>query len=264
MRQIGQLVVPAKDEASRLTRLHALALPAMRDREGVPVSFEKEIDQDLPTRLYGGWIPDFRHRALVRKMTLGEHGAVESRAAALELALEPQGVLLLEENDPRRLRLEAAVGAMLGGFRAMRQQGDDVAATVTVTLGVLGPYPAWAIERACMKIARSDAGLDNRYAPNDGQIADIVKEILRPYRSAFEQAAGLLSAPLRDDVPPVPNEQRPTFGELQERCAKSGVYIGGYRPKGASAKDVDDLLKKYGVSREQWDAIPNVGDDVAQ
>ena len=109
-------------------------------------------------------------------------------------------------------------------------QDEDVEATLTIAAGVLRDFPAWGIERACLKIARHEVGLDARYAPNDGQIADVVREVLRPYRQALEQASGLLAGSVEAGaaIPP-PRSQRPSYEELVQRCRIDGLMIGESR-----------------------------------
>jgi hypothetical protein len=242
------------DRRSQLGRLHALALSAMRDRDGLPVWRDKEIDEDLPRALYGGWTPDPAYRQLARPMTNGERAAIEARAAALELALEPFG-----EED--RGRVDESVSAMFSGFRSMgRQSGDQVGATIEVTMAVLAPFPAWAIAKGCLKVARNEAGLDRRFAPNDGEVADVVKEIVRPYKAALTGARGLLlakKAQTPEALPPK-REDRPTYEELQARCAASGLMIGKRKRTVVDvAKARDEFCAKYGVTPEQLDAIPD-------
>jgi hypothetical protein len=213
------------------------------------VAFDKDVDLNIPRAVLTAWKPDGRPRPLQRVLTTGERGAVEARAAALELALAPFG-------QEQRATVEAAVGAMFNGFRAMRQQGDDIEYSALVTLGVLRDFPAWAIERACLKIARHEVELDARYAPNDGQIADVVREVLRPYRQAFEQASGLLRGSVEAEASiPQPRSQRPSYDELVQRCRADGLEIGraGIDPAKAAA----EFRASHGVSQEDWDAIPD-------
>lgn len=122
-----------------------------------------------------------------RALTGAEAAVLEARAAALELALEPYG-------DEDRLSLEASVSAMLTGFRSMRQQGDDVESIVTITLAVLREFPAWAINEACLAIADGSAKRDDRFAPNDAEISNAVRDIVWPYQRALLHAKNFAAA----------------------------------------------------------------------
>ena len=223
----------------------------MKDRDGLPIKRDDEIDHYLPRRLCGGWLPARVNFALVRGMTISEKSMVEARAAAFELALEPH-------NDADRMLVEASLLAMFGGFRSFRQEGEDVSASAKVAAAVLAPFPLWAIEKACMQIAQGHAGLDKRWAPNDSQVVEVVEDVVKPYREALSGAKLLLAAPVRGpDAKLTPRSERPTYDNLKARCAADGLVIGtktSTPPLPDAERDA--LLERYGVSREAWDAIP--------
>ncbi len=50
---------------------------------------------------------------------------------------------------------------------------------------------------------------------------------------------------------------RKTYEELQAECAAVGLFIGQDRAGKVSAMKAEDIQAKYGVTKEQWDAIPN-------
>jgi hypothetical protein len=111
---------------------------------------------------------------------------LEARGLALTQSLAPF-------TDGQRSQVEASVGAMLSGFRTMKDATPD---TVKITLAVLRDFPAWAISRGCLMIARNEAGLDKRFAPNDTQIHDIVQRIVKRYEDASDKIGLLLVAPV--------------------------------------------------------------------
>jgi hypothetical protein len=196
------------------------ALPAKRDDNGLPVLLDRECDIGLPRELFEPWIPDTGKRAIVRALTAEECAKIEARANALEDALKP-----FTKGDEHIVR--ATINGLFSGFRAMRQQHEDARAVVDVTLAVLREFPAWAIARACGKIVRGEARVDRRFAPNDGEIFDVVTGVVRPYRENLRQAEALLDAPLVEPPPlrpsgllspirPQPEKapQRPPIGPL--------------------------------------------------
>ena len=122
---------------------------------------------------------------LRRAMTMTERGAVEARALALREVLRPQG-------EDERAEVESALAAMLGGFRSMRQTGEDAEIVVAVLRAVLREFPSWAIERACLRIARRQAGLDPRWAPNDAEVVAVCEAVVADYRAALANAEDLL------------------------------------------------------------------------
>lgn len=172
-------------------------LPAKLDAEGLPAFLDRECDIEIPVRVFSGVILSNSHRELVRALTEEERAKVESRALALQNALAPFSPA---EKD----QVEADVGAMLSGFRALRQEGDNGTAMVEVTCAVIQEFPRWAIGKACIAIAQGRVELDPRYAPNDGQIYKAVADIVQPYIARLRTARDLLAAPVmrRFEKPP--------------------------------------------------------------
>jgi hypothetical protein len=134
-------------------------------------------------------VPDFGPREIVRAMTETERATITLRAGELQDALRP---FMPEERE----LVEAAVSALLNGFRSMRQTGEEVNAVVAITVCVLEEFPLWAIGKGCLQIARGRAGLDPRYPPNDTQICNIIDRILHPYRQKLQMLQNLLAAPV--------------------------------------------------------------------
>lgn len=194
MDQIGAVAVglPEKlaGEASRLSRLAALARPAKRDAGGLPVRRDPEVD-GLKHRLVvwteHGCLPE-----LARGLTAGERSALEARRAALALALEPFD----DREEADRPRVEAAIGALLGGFVRHAASDERVAATVEVCRGALRKFPAWAVEEACLRLADPEATPDvsMEWAPSDRRVAKEAAEVVKAYRGALNDAAVLLEA----------------------------------------------------------------------
>jgi hypothetical protein len=176
------------EKALQPTPCGSLAKLAKVDADGVPIIFDSGVDR-LKRKLVV-WVPHGAGPAeLARPLTPEERQAIAARAAALELALAPHS-----ENEHKRVEL--ALAAMLGGFRQMRQQDEDVRTTVHIIRAVLRGFPAWAIERAALKIAQHQTDIDPRYPPNDAQIVDVVTGVVRPYRENLRQAEALLDAPV--------------------------------------------------------------------
>lgn len=176
--------------------------PAERDETGLAVGFSRECDIDLPRRLYTSWIPKTGSRAIVRALTEVERIKLEGRAIALDEALQPF-------DRDETAAVEAELAAMFSGFRAMRQQGDDAAATVEVTRHVLREFPLWAIAKTCLMIARNEAEidgkpLDRRFTPNDTEIYAVAAGVVKLRRDALATVKALLVAPVEPPPPPRP------------------------------------------------------------
>lgn len=183
-------------------------LPAKRDANGLPSIADEECDIAIPRRVLSAWIPDGGQRAVIRALTAKERALVEGRAGALRDALRPFA-------PTEQGRVNAEIAAMFNGFRSMRQQDEDVTATVEVTRRVLREFPLWAISRGCLLIAQKKADLDPKWPPNDSQIYGVVEEIVRYFRARLVAADGLLSAPVESPDPP-----RPTAEEIAARLGR--------------------------------------------
>ncbi len=214
-----------------------------------PQFLNRAADFDIPNRVWSNWKPVNGSRSLKRELLPAERGLVEGRRTELAEGLGP---FSLEEIP----RVEIALNAMFSGYRSMRQVDGAGEATVEVTRAVLREFPAWAIEKACVRIARNEVGLDPKWPPNDAQIHEVVAGIVKPYQAALNTAQELLAAPLEQPDLPKP---RKTYEEIRAEFAQHGFYLGGGKPlKGENA---DVLCQKYGVSREDYEAIPDLPKD---
>lgn len=160
----------------------------------MPVLFDRECDQEIPDLVFCAWKETGKPRAIRRALTVDERDKVHGRWIALRAVLIPF-------SQDQRLDVEAQVAAMVGGFRAMRQEGESAADMVEILVGVLRDCPLWAIAEACLRIARGQAGLDKRYAPNDAQIYEVVNSITELHRLHFRNAELLLLAEVEDAIP---------------------------------------------------------------
>ena len=192
-----------------------LALPSSTKVR--PQYWVREVDAELPARLWAHWIPNDGPRAIRRPLRADERVAIAARADAIKVGIV--GFLASE-----RVAVDRELSAMLGGFRSMRQQDDEVAAIVDNLLVVLREFPLWAIAQACLDIARGQAGLDRRFPPNDSQIYEVVEKIVRPYRKQLAEHQALLIAPVEEPEPP--REQKPERRDLDHR-----MLAAAYRPE---------------------------------
>jgi hypothetical protein len=201
MEQIGTAATTAIQRAdtaaaSPATRSTALALPVKRDADGVPELHDPDYRKLARLAV---WKADRGLWELLRPLTAAERAALGDRSAALAASLRPF-------EDKERARLEATISAMFSGKRSMWHQGDDVEGTVQITLGVLGEFPAWAIIRGCIKIARKGfirngvTVLDK--PPNDSEICDTVAGIVREYSASLRETQKLIEATAPAPAPP--------------------------------------------------------------
>lgn len=146
-----------------------------------------QCDSDIPRRVLGAWQETGKSRELRRDLTEGERALVAGRSAALEAALRPH-------SSSDVAGIEAQLAAMFSGFRALRQNTEEAAAMVRITRHVLRDFPAWAISRACMRVARGQAGLNRNFAPNDAELHAVVADVVKPFRDRQRAARALLDA----------------------------------------------------------------------
>lgn len=226
MENLGNLAKVAAETARERAGEHspskALAQP-VSSTASAPALVNQTADYELP-KLLTGYRPDNAPWELWRPLSETERGLVELRVNELRRALT--GWLPTERDA-----VNATLGAMFGGFRSMRQQGDDVRGIALVTASVLRDFPLWAIAKGCRKIASREAGLNPSFPPNDAEIFGVVTEIVQGYRKTLALADALLAATVRPpralpkpppatgyDGPPVGAEPYAPREELNRRA----------------------------------------------
>jgi hypothetical protein len=164
---------------------------------GAPPNPERDIV--LPRLIC--WKPDHGPCELRRALTDTERGRLLAHSITLAHALAPF-------TPADEMQVRASLGAMFGGFRSMRHQGEDVVATTEITLAILREFPGWAIAEGCLRIVQGRAKLDRRFAPNDAEIFDAVQEVVRWDRKRLETSQILLAA----QVPIARRAETPAHG----------------------------------------------------
>jgi hypothetical protein len=176
--------------ATLLTKIEKDSPPMLPDSPArQPTVMNRETDVDIPASLWSAWIPSSGPREIRRALDPSERDALQRRADELSSGLMP---FLSTERDT----VKSAIAAALGGFRSLRQQGADVAATVGVLCYVLRDFPAWAIQEGCRRIASNEADLDPQWPPNDAQFHLVVGRVVAPYHQTLAIVQALLSAPI--------------------------------------------------------------------
>lgn len=203
--------VMANIEAAR-TSLPAVSVSSEKPAQR-PALVNRDTDLEIPQRVFGAWTPEGGHRELRRPLTDVERAAVQRRKIELSDGLRAFG-------DLERGLVDGALSVMLGGFRSMRQMGENAESIVTVLMHVLREFPCWAIGRACDMIVSGEAALDPTWPPNDAQVYQLVAGIVSPYRKTLTLVEGLLAAPV--DVPQVPR-LAPPLPTRDEMLAQSAL-----------------------------------------
>lgn len=175
----------------------------------------------MPNKVYGGWTPTGGVRHLHRALLGFERDIVRRRIDELQRALAPYTG---REKD----LLAEKIGEMLGGFRSMRQSGEQLVATVGSVLFAVEKLPPWAIIQGCEAIRQHRAGLKAEWAPNDTEIVAVCRRFVAPYETRLRAAHLLLNAPVDDAVRHPPKPKAPIdplagkIGQPQSPPARPG------------------------------------------
>jgi hypothetical protein len=119
---------------------------------------------------------------------------------------------------------------------------------------------------ACRAVADAASGYPSteRFAPTLAGLRIALEEAARPImltrqREARDRARAEERAAERAATPSGP---RPTYEELQRRCAAAGLIIGAKRGRRVfdAEAEVERVCRQYGISKEAWDAIPRASD----
>lgn len=173
-----------------------------------------------------------------------ERSALEARAAELSAGLRAF------EREEREV-VRSTLHAMLGGFRSLRESGEDAETAVEILLAVLREFPTWAIEEACMRIAQhkadADPPLDPRWAPSDAQIYQIVADLVQPHRQTLQRVQALLSAPVEIPQP----QERISRAEIEAKLGREIKERQQFEDGGYAARVAADLAARKAARQAQ-------------
>ena len=83
------------------------------------------------------------------------------------------------------------------------------------------------------------------WRPRISEIKEFLDDLVPPY-----------VPPKFDRLPPVQREGRKTYEELQAECARAGLVFGG-KSRIAAPESIKEFREKFGITPEQWNAIPD-------
>lgn len=229
MEQIGKITEMVRGAPGASAASPAASHVPARVGDSPPALFDRETDLALPRRLFATIIVDGRPREIVRALTGEERTQITVRRDTLRVGLAP---FAPRDSD----KVSSAIAAMLGGFRSMRQDGEDAEDLVAVTRFILREFPRWAIEEGCLLIAQGRAGIDRRFPPNDAQIHAVVVEAVRLRRATLATMDALLTAPIEP-----PEARRPL---TQGRPRSTGLANGAPRDTGHAARVLADIAAR--------------------
>lgn len=111
-------------------------------------------------------------------------------------------------------------------------------------------YPIEVLERA----ASAADGIPSKFKfiPRIAEIKDFLDGLL-------PKAPAPRTYPVFEKLPAPDKSARPTYGELQTRCHAVGLMIGNRGHTGFSSEETDQFRETWGITDEQWRAIPDAG-----
>lgn len=140
---------------------------------------------------------------------------------------------------------------LLGCFRT--GEANDPAVYSGAVIAALSDYPLDVVRQVVDP--RNGIPCKSKWLPTVFEIKEECEAIMAPRRREEERLA-------REEErkktlpPPVDRTSRPTYAELVERCQADGLMIGPRRVVGGGVSPAE-VREKYGISQEQWNAIPD-------
>lgn len=170
---------------------------------------------------------------------------LERRRADLAGLLRPA----MHSRDDQ-IRVGAAVAEMLDGFTSLRN--IDRRGLVAGFVTDLQSLPVWAIENACGKVRRAEVpGMSLAFAPSTPEMFGLARAEIGPLKAEEAQINGTLRLVAYKGPT---DEERARLAERFKDLAQTLRGTAGDQPQ---APKLEEFLSKHGVTRDQWDALPN-------
>lgn len=142
---------------------------------------------------------------------------------------------------------------LLGCYRT--GDANDPAVYSGAVIAVLSDYPLDVI-RAVVD-PRTGIPSKSKWLPTVAEIKEACEAIEGPRRAAARRERAEQAQLDERMLLEAPRAERPTYDELKARCAAEGLIIGGRGMARVPAVDVAAFQEAHGITKEQWDAIPN-------
>lgn len=142
---------------------------------------------------------------------------------------------------------------LFGCYR--KGDANDPKTYVTAVAAVLSDYP----EETIRFVTDPRTGMPSRgeWMPTVGEIKRACEEHHGPVRRAMEREANERRQLLeRQTLAIADNRPRKTYEELVADCQAKGLNIGPKKP--GKVQPIDGFLAEHGVTREQFDAMPDL------
>ena len=149
----------------------------------------------------------------------------------------------------------ANLAARLFDFYPPQEFGSDPRIFLAGVVELFEAYPAEVVQKAVSVVY----GIPSRFkfVPRIAEIKEVLEELMGPVRREEERAR--IQFEREHSLPaPIDRSQRPSYEELQARCAADGLMIGRRQKlRENPAKAAKEFCEQNNVSPEQWNAIPN-------
>jgi hypothetical protein len=148
------------------------------------------------------------------------------------------------------------VGQMLRSMRTTEALDPEA-----MFAGAEKMFALYPIE-ACREVADPSRGYPatERFAPTLADLRLALEMAARPHLARREREArsrALAQERAAEQRDPGP---RPSYEELQRRCAALGIFIGEKRRRHVDiAAESARVREQYGISQAAWDAVPKAG-----
>jgi hypothetical protein len=141
---------------------------------------------------------------------------------------------------------------------SMRPPESDLAMFASGAEKMFAVFPI----EACRAVADPVSGYPSteRFAPTLAGLRIALEDAARPIMQMREREARdrAIAEQRAADRAAVPSGPRPSYEELQRRCAALGLFIGGKRRRRSVDIEAESerVRQQYGISKDAWDAVP--------
>lgn len=145
---------------------------------------------------------------------------------------------------------------LFGCYR--KGEANDPDRYVAAIIAVLALYP----EDTIKYVTDPRTGIPSKiqWMPNVGEVRQACEDHYGPQRRAIErEAAERRQIAERKQLAITDNRPRKTYEELVADCQSRGLMIG---PKKPTVETIDAFLQANNITREQFDALPDLPKDI--
>lgn len=121
---------------------------------------------------------------------------------------------------------------------------------LAAVVGIFAEYPQ-EVRAALADPIQGSRLISDR--PSLAQLRHVLEDLAQPYYRR-EERNSRKSLP----EPEIDRSNRPTYEELQARCAKDGLLIGKkYQGSLDPIREADKLKRELGITEQQWAQLPD-------